>query len=243
MDYKFLFIVTSSIIPFKVGSFHSPQERFEQTLETIQSIRTKVPNSIIWITESSPVELPEEYSAELIKQSDYYVEHYDDDVLKQLYENLDKCPEKFDFGKSLLETRSLYNTFVQVDLLDFTRVFKISGRYVLNDEFDITDYESKILDQYYVMKVHDIEDDMFNLICGVAGQVTTGLWSFDKSLLNETIQMYQKCFSYMDTMMSYTGGIDIEHSIYKWVDHKKVIRIPSLGVNRNHGPNGEVYPI
>ena len=95
MNYKFLFIVTSSIIPFKVGSAHSPQERFEQTLNTIKSIREKVPNSIIWITESSSVELPEEYSTKLIEQSDYYVEHYDDDVLQQLYENLDKCPEKF----------------------------------------------------------------------------------------------------------------------------------------------------
>lgn len=243
MKYKFLFIITSSIIPFRVGSFHSPQERFEQTLDTIKSIREKVPNSIIWVTESSPVELPEEYSTELIKQSDYYVEHYDDEVLCQLYDNLDKCPEKFDFGKSLLETRSFYNTLVQIDPLDFTRAFKISGRYTLNDEFDIADYESKFLDQYYVMKVHDMEDDLFNLISGVAGQVTTGLWSFDKSLLNETIEMYQKCFSYMDTMMSYTGGIDIEHSIYKWIDHKKVIRISSLGVNRNHGPNGEIYPI
>ena len=99
MNYKFLFIVTSSIVPFKVGSFHSPKERFEQTLDTIKSIREKVPNSIIWITESSSVELPEEYSTKLIEQSDYYVEHYDDEVLQQLYENLDACPEKVDFGK------------------------------------------------------------------------------------------------------------------------------------------------
>lgn len=180
---------------------------------------------------------------ELMKQSDYYVEHYDDNVLRQLYENLDKCPEKFDFGKSLLETRSLSNTFIQIKDIDFTRAFKISGRYTLNDEFNIGDYESRVLNNYYVMQVHTMKDDMFNLLCGVEGQVTTGLWSFDKSLLNETIQMYQKCFSYMDTMMTYTGGIDIEHSIYKWIDHKKLIKVPSLGVNRNHGPNGQVYPI
>jgi hypothetical protein len=243
MNYKFLFIVTSSIIPFKVGSAHSPQERFKQTLDTIKSIREKVPNSIIWITESSAVELPEEYSTELIKQSDYYVEHYDDDVLKQLYENLDACPEKFDFGKSLLETRSLFNTFTQIEDLNFTRAFKISGRYTLNNEFDIADYESRILNNHYVMQSHTMKDDIFNLICGVEGQVTTGLWSFDKSLLNETIQMYQKCFDYMEKMIMYTGGIDIEHSIYKWIDHSKIIRVPFLGVNRNHGPNGQVYPI
>lgn len=243
MNYKFLFIITSSIIPFKVGSFHFPEERFRDTLYTIKSIRERVPSSIIWVTESSSVKLPEEYSNELKKKSDYYVEHYDDEVLKQLYDNLDKCPEKFDFGKSLLETRSLFNTFVQIQDLDFTRAFKISGRYTLNDDFNIGDYESRILSNYYVMQVHQMENDLFNLLCGVGGQVTTGLWSFDKSLLNETIQMYQRCFSYMDTMMSYTGGIDIEHSIYKWIDHKKVIHIPSLGVNRNHGPNGEIYPI
>jgi len=243
MTYKFLFIVTSAIIPFKVGSIHTPQERFEQTLDTIQSIKDKVPNATIWVAEGSHEQLPDEYSKKLIEESDYYVEHYDDEVLIQLYQNLEKSPEKFDFGKSLLETRILFNTFLQIQQLDFTRAFKISGRYTLNNEFDIKDYESKFLTDHYVMQVHKMQDDIFNLIYGVAGQVNTGLWSFDKNLLNETIQMYQKCFSYMDTMMAYTGGIDIEHSIYKWVDHSKIINISRLGVNRNHGTTGDVYPI
>lgn len=243
MDYKFLFIITSAIIPFRVGSIHTPQERFEQTLQTIKSIKTKVPGAIIWITESSSEELPEEYSKKLIEESDYYTENYDDLVIKHLYENLEKTPEKFDFGKSLLETGSLLNTFSQIETLDFTRAFKISGRYVLNDEFDIRDYKSKILDNHYVMQVHEMGDDMFNLIFGVKGQVTTGLWSFDKKLLRETITLCENCFLYMDAMMAYTGGIDIEHSIYKLIDHSKIIHVPTLGVTRNHGPNGEIYPI
>jgi len=243
MDYKFLFIITSSIVPFKVGSAHTPQERFEQTLETIQSIRNKVPNSIIWITESSPESLPKEYSDQLITLSDFYIENHDDEIIQQLYQNLDNCPEKFDFGKSLLETRSLFNTFIQIGSLDFNRAFKLSGRYTLNDDFDVSDYESRILNDHYIFQVHHFGNDIYDLIYGIKGQVTTGLWSFDKNLLDETINLYQKCFGYMDTMMSYTGGIDIEHSIYKFVDFSKVISVPRLNVRRNHGPTGDVYDI
>jgi len=243
MDYKFLFIVTSSIIPFKVGSIHSPQERFEQTLETIQSIRSKVPNSIIWITESSPESLPKEYSNQLITLSDFYIENHDDEVIQQLYQNLNQCPEKFDFGKSLLESRSLFNTFVQIKPLEFNRAFKLSGRYTLNNDFNISDYESRILNDHYVFQVHHMGNDIYDLLYGIKGQVTTGLWSFHKSLLDETIDLYHRCFSYMDTMMSYTGGIDIEHSIYKFIDFSKVISVPSLNVRRNHGPTGEIYDI
>lgn len=243
MNYKFLFIITSSIIPFRVGSVHSTQERFQQTLDTIRSIRERVTNSIIWITESSSKKLPQDYSSKLIEMSDYYVEHYDDVVIKQLYGNLEDSPERFDFCKSLLETRSLLNTFLQIRDLDFTRALKLSGRYILNDQFNIGNYESEILNGYYVMQVHKMENDIYNLLYGIDGQITTGFWSFDKSLLYETIEMYQKCFSYMDMMMSYTSGVDIEHSIYKWIDHAKIIKVPILGVNRNHGPTGEVYSI
>jgi hypothetical protein len=241
--YKFLFIVTSSIIPFKVGSIHSSQERFNQTLETIQSIRNKVPNSIIWVTESSEDSLSKEYSDELIEISDNYIEYCDDTILQKLYENLKQNSQKFDFGKSLLETRSLYNTFNRISHLDVNRVFKISGRYALNDEFNIQNYETNIIDDRYVLQVHQFENDIYDLIYGIKGQITTGLWSFDMNLLGETLLLYEKCFSYMDTMMCYTNGIDIEHSLYKFIDFSKVISIPRLGLTRNHGPSGEIYDI
>ena len=43
MDYKFLFIVTSAIIPFKVGSANNQQERYEQTIKTISSNASIIP--------------------------------------------------------------------------------------------------------------------------------------------------------------------------------------------------------
>ncbi len=241
--YNFLFIITSAILPFKVGSIHSPQERFEQTLETVKSIRNKVPNAIIWITESSATTLPKEYADKLIEVSDHYVEYHSDSALQQIYENLNGNTEKFDFGKSLLETRSLYNTFKSISHLNVNRVFKISGRYTLNDEFDIQNYETNLINERYVFQVHQFESDIYDLIYGIKGQITTGLWSFDMSLLGETIALYEKCFSYMDTMMCYTNGIDIEHSLYKFIDFSKVVSTSVLGVTRNHGPSGEIYDI
>jgi hypothetical protein len=52
-----LFLV-SSIIYLEKNTIYSPQERYEQTLETIKSIYNKIPNAKIIILESSPINTP-----------------------------------------------------------------------------------------------------------------------------------------------------------------------------------------
>jgi len=139
MDYKFLFIVTSAIIPFKTGSANTESERYEQTLNTISSIRNKVPNSIILLVESSQSKLPDDYRKEIIKRTDSFIECYDDQILKQIYDNLEKNPHQINFGKSLLESRGMIIAFEKILKTklyqNVHRIFKISGRYFLNDTF------------------------------------------------------------------------------------------------------------
>lgn len=246
MNYKFLFIVTSAIIPFRVGSAHSAEERFEQTLATISSIRQKAPNSLICIAESSFEKLPAKYSDNLIELSDFYVDYFDDEVIQHLYNNLNKAPDRFSAGKSLLETRTLYNTLVDLAAvnLNVNRVFKLTGRYSLNDSFNIQDYETKFLENKYALQWHSMKnekDHLPTLIYGIDGAIRTTLWSFDISLLNETIELYQKCFNFMDLMMMYACGINIEYAIYKFMDFSKVLNISVLGVTAICGPDGAIY--
>lgn len=261
MDYKFLFLVGSSLEHFDEENFsrYKTEQRFFQTLDTIQSIREKAPNSYIFMFECSHKPIPDEYKKILEEKVDLFLEFYDDEVLKLIYENLNKNPPLFTFGKSLLETRGLLCAlnYLQTHQVfnDVQRIFKLTGRYSLNEYFEIQDYESKLLENHYVVKTfeypeieNDIMDDVvyknfYAFVYKCKGSMVTGLWSFDRILFSETIDALEKSFRYMEKMITCTSGIDIEHSLYYYLDKKKIIRSSNLGLNVIKGMEESNYTI
>ena len=255
MNYKFLFLVGSALNHFQEKDFsvYSTEQRFLQTLDTIKSIKEKVPDAYICIYEGSQIKIDKKYREEFEKQSDLFIECDDDMIMKNIYENLHNQPEKFVYGKSMLECRCLqvvlnymktYNTFSDVN-----RVFKLTGRYTLNDEFDINDYKTSFLSNKYVMKYYDYEkrfEDPKNLyanVYGCKGNMVTGLWSFDKFLFNDIIEVLDKCFGYMIEAIQITPGIDIEHSFYHFIERDKILNVPVLGLDVIKGMDGDSYSI
>ena len=61
MNYKFLFLVGSAINQYNEKGAFTTEERFQQTLETLDSIKSKVPDSYILIYESSEIEIKQEF--------------------------------------------------------------------------------------------------------------------------------------------------------------------------------------
>lgn len=249
MDYKFLFIVTSALVPFKQGSFHlESEDRFNQTINTINSIREKVPNSTILLVESSEFKLEEKYRKILIKNTDIFLECCDDDSLKLTYENLHSNPSQFNFGKSILESIGMRNAFEKIIkdeiYLYHHRIFKLTGRYYLNDDFDIDDYCSRCLMNYYVFNVCKFNDknlEYFKDLMGIDGQLTTGLWSFCSTLIYNIYETYQNSIRYMDWVLSTGNSIDIERCLYKFIDERNIVNTKVLGITQIHGPTGEIY--
>lgn len=261
MDYKFLFLLGSSLEHFaeKDYSRYTTEQRFFQTLDTIQSVRDKVPNAYICLFECSCKPISNEHKDILKERVDLFLEFYDDPGLQVLYENLNKNPALFTFGKSLLETRGLlcvleYLKQNQV-FTDVQRIFKLTGRYSLNDDFNIQDYESRLLENQYVAKTfeypeieNDLMDDVqyknfYAFIYKSKGSMVTGLWSFDRSLFVETVEALEKSFKYMEKMITCTSGIDIEHSLYYYLDKKKILRSSNLGLNVIKGMEESTYQI
>lgn len=261
MDYKFLFLVGSSLEHFDEKNFsrYSTDQRFFQTLDTIESIRSKVPNAYICVFECSYKKIPDEYKKILEEKVDLFLEFYEDEGLRVIYENLNSNPSLFTFGKSLLETRgllcALYYLKEHQVFTDVQRVFKLTGRYTLNDNFNIEDYESRLFENYYVTKTYEypeieneIMDDViyknfYAFIYKSKGSMVTGLWSFDRTLYMETIDALEKSFKYMEKMITCTVGIDIEHSLYYYLDKKKIIRSSELGLNVIKGMESATYSI
>ena len=254
---KFLFLVGSALKHFQEDKFsaYDEEQRFEQTLETIDRIRKKVPQSYVVLFECSSRPIEQKQKDILKEKTDLFLEFYEEPVLKQIYENLEKRPELITYGKSLLETRGLVNTLYVIKkhnlFNDSQRVFKMTGRYLLNDDFNIQDYESKFLEGYYVIKKYDYlseeeqnlnEESLENVyayLYGAKGMMITGLWSFDRILFNEAVEALEKAFKYMEKMIQFTAGTDIEHSLYRFINKDNIIAIPNLGLTMVKGMSGE----
>jgi len=255
MNYKFLFLVGSALNHFQEKHFsvYTTEQRFYQTLDTIKSIKEKVPDAYILLYEGSENPIDVKYQTILEEQVDLYLECGSDLIMKGVYENLHHNPTKFIYGKSMLECRCLQvslNHILENNLFnDTTRVFKMTGRYTLNDEFDIEDYKSNFLSNKYVMKYYNYEkrfekrDNLYANIYGCKGSMMTGLWSFDRFLFNDIRKVLEECFVYMEQAIQFTSGIDIEHSFYHFIERDKILNVPVLGLNLNKGMNGDVYSL
>jgi hypothetical protein len=255
MNYKFLFLVGSALNHFQGNDFSvfSAEQRFQQTLETIQSIKEKDPDAYICIYEGSETPIDEQYRNKFLEISNLFLECYNDSVIKVLYENLHRDPVKITYGKSMLECRCIQIVLKHLAehnmFSDVQRIFKLTGRYMLNDEFDIQDYQSKLLTNKYVLKVYDYEnrfenpENIYNNLYGCKGSVMTGMWSFDKFLFNDVMEVLQRSFEYMEKAIQYTCGIDIEHSLYHFIDRNKILNVPVLGVNVIKGMSKEIYSL
>ena len=86
-------------------------------------------------------------------------------------------------------------------------------------------------------------DNVYAFLYGAQGMMVTGLWSFDRILFSDTLSALEKSFDYMERMLQYTSGTDIEHALYRFLNHKNILHIPNLGLNVNKGMNGETYSI
>jgi hypothetical protein len=258
---KFLFLIGSALKHFQESEFSAftEQQRFEQTLETIKCVREKAPSSYIILFECSYTSITEEHKDILRDKCDLFLDFSDEPVLQAIYENIQKRPELITYGKSLLETRGLLNTLYYIRkhnvFSDSQRVFKLTGRYLLNEYFDINDYKSKFLEERYVIKKYEYlpqeaenydEKELENVyayLYGVQGMMVTGLWSFDRMLFNEIIESLEKAFRYMEKMLQYTAGTDVEHSLYRFLNKKNIISIPNLGLTTLKGMEGDSYKI
>ena len=252
MNPPHLFIISSAINHFcgdKLSRF-STQERFEQTIETINSIKNAAPNSKICLFEISNTKLSDEHIDEIKNSVDLFVELYNNETIIALYDTFTKFEDLFQYGKSLFEMYGMMQTLHIIEdkfgCENINRIFKISGRYLLNQEFDINQYDSIFLKDKYIAKCIKYSNFEPNTnahfhIYQNKGQLVTGLWSFDASLIYETIDLLEKSFNYLQILLMYGDGNDIEHSLYHFINKEKLIDCDTLGIYIRKGMDDDDY--
>jgi hypothetical protein len=211
-------------------SVYSYEERYEHMIATLDSIDKYCPSNKKFIFDSSPQ----------IDKEDY------DQLSKRA--TVAWCggiPEVAEFSsygtygsRSIAETIAFihflnwFRTMTLADTLNHSanRIYKLSGRYKLNENF-IADDESykdafvfgKAHDTWMADQRKDVVDKLYPL----------RLWHMDYSLLNtfHTALPYilQDCATY---------GIDVEHSYYKNLHKYDVVEVNKIGVCGNTAPDG-----
>jgi len=100
-----------------IRSVFDKNKRYEQTLQTLESIK-KIPNKKIYFVECTDIP---EFEEDIRRRVDYYKNVYkgNEAVIDGPYKNV---------GEAI--------SLLVVDTDEYENVYKISGRYYLNDEFD-----------------------------------------------------------------------------------------------------------
>lgn len=251
---KYIFIVGTAVEPFMKENYSKfdTQTRFDHTIETIQSIRKHVPNSYICLAETSYKQIDEDHRQKFIKSTDLYLELWNTEGCKTFYKLCEERPSSSVYIKSLFETFGILEILGHLVanqlFTDARRIFKLTGRYVLNEKFNIQDYESSILDYYIAGKVCDYKQDLESIkktspeqyVYKYKGSIDTCFWSFGKYQFGPVWKALSESFSYLQETIRYTTGTDIEHALYHYLDRNSIISVPTLGVTVRKGFEGTI---
>lgn len=224
-----LFIVTSAI-----HTSHgkcSTEERIEQTRETLKSIETYAPGSSAVIIDCGEKSVNKNlFDCEVIdyttsEEIQYHLQEY-------LRTNRDLEPDII--IKSMLEIM-MFGDYLKNLTGSYDRIFKISGRYRLNTNFNHQKHleaKGKVLilspDKSQNLYNFDVKSSMF--------QYMTRCWSFDGSLLKEIIRTYDKMKKDILYASRTEKQADIEHLLYRHLNKKIVSHINVMGVEGYWAP-------
>ena len=236
-------LITSAL--YTNFGIYSAEERIKQTIATAQSVRKYIPDATIFLVDNSKVDILLEESTEfdeLLDLVDYYIDNSDDIDIQHFHNT-----SNYDIGKNAMEVlgtlKALQHITTDSELLDVfdksNRIFKLSGRYELTDKFDITQFDNVDTQNKYVFK--KAQPAWCNqTVTGVDHLLQTRLWSFTPGLLDETISMFQQIIKNMLDTYNKQQYIDVEHSIYKFIDRSKLVQIDTVGLKGNIAPNGMI---
>lgn len=233
---QYAFMVTSAINT-KFGVY-SADQRLEQTLQTIGSIRQRVPQARIIVVEMGAIELTASQLEAITSASDHVMSFNTDPAVVELFNSTDN----WDVVKNVTEVMcfsqalsKLQNHTAELDGIQ--RIFKVSGRYTLNDGFDIERYQDADVATKIVVGASRPSQFPLQLPL-VDRQYMSRLWSWPHCYTDQVIQVYNRGLVYMQERLFAGGYCDIEHMLYKFLDNTLVVEFDQVGIQGNLGPNG-----
>lgn len=236
---KSLFLVTSAI--YTRFGVYDKQQRLQQTLSTLDSIKSRCDADII-LLDAGQSPLSEEDKALFSHHLIDVVQFAEDPSVKYIQNN-----PNWDIVKSLLEILLLKTVFMALNkqpetLSKYSRIFKISGRYVLNNSFDYNKHLSavgKVTVKKSLPAIYQTDHWVIeNIVKEYYRQYMTRLWSFDTSLITTITSIYESMELTLIKLLNDGKFIDIERLMYQHLDTSLIEEFDVIGVDGSIAPNG-----
>lgn len=230
---KHCFIVTSAVNS-RFGVY-TPDERLLQTVITIRSIKQKIADAKIVVMEVTGVPLTEQQSNTLSSEADVFLDFTDELDVQTLYSSTDNWDVVKNGTEIMCFGRALKLLKDDGEFNGIDRIHKMSGRYVINDEFlpGIYDqHRDKIIIGRKQKSQFPVE------VTTQPWQYMARLWSWPASLLDEIITVYDNSWEHFTERVTNGGYTDIEHVLAKFLNPAHVHEIDSVGVEGSIAPNG-----
>lgn len=212
----------------------SYQERLQQLIQSIHSVRTQVSAAHIVLYDASEDPLPESDQQTLGSQVDHLSLLHDDTYINFLkFKSRDPTPNKFE-KKTVGEIQCMNRFLQDLELSGhvYDRVFKLSGRYQLSEHFRLADH----INLGHKCALRPPEDWHGEQI------FTLRLWSFDWHLLPQIAQLFQTMQQHTYHTVTQTGKLEIvEFTFTKFVHQMRIpyATLDKIGVSGLMGLVGE----
>ena len=227
-----LFTVTSALNASPANSRFSNAQRLEQTRATVQSIRARLPDADIIVADGS-IQQPEAASIAALGDGVTFAWYGDLPELQQV-----AAFPNFNVVKNVSEL-ALYSRLIadllgRNDLVRYRRVFKLSGRYQLNDRFHAASHLSARAAERFVF-ARRTKATLSEAATGTAYAWQTRLFSFDPCLAYLLGSLYMVSLRTMREKLARGIYTDVEHSIGCLLNPNLVIECEAIGVSGEVG--------
>ena len=225
-----VFFIGSALNVKQLSVFNN-DERFEQTLQTIESIDKYCPNNVKFMFDTSYAEPNAEYVARLMHLGvKYFWAGNNSDVQRLSDAGQRSLAETLGFIMLL----NAFNEYRKTADLQFKRFYKISGRYKLNEHFipDREDFKDSFV---FLPTVDSWMPKAHQEAAGVNKIFELRLWHMDANLLDT---FSTEIYNILDEMSKY--NIDVEHAYYKVLSKYKWTTVKPIGLEGVLAPTGVI---
>lgn len=229
---KNIFLVTSGLHGANgINGKLTVDTRIEQTISTAQSIRQQVPDAEILLLEGGKFALDLNLRRKLKMHYCDILDYTSSSFIQFAHNNVDLSKQDITVIKGPCETWMLLETVKLLDAAQQSRIFKISGRYHLNDNFDIKVHQQAQGKYLFKEKLEGLS--WYGPHTGrihSPWQYSTRLYSFCSTILPAAVNNYSTLLNKFMDIYSRQDYIDLEHLTYLTIDSTQIHTVPVMGL-------------
>jgi hypothetical protein len=230
-----IFLVTSAIHgPGGMSGRLSSDERIMQTVDTAISIRKHIPDAKIYLLEGGIMPLNMQVRQMFLMHYDDILDYSISEFIQFAHRQRDAAKQEITVIKGPCESYMLREACKILTTTVQDRIFKISGRYQLSDEFNL---QAHAVPGKYIFKTKeeclkwyaDKESPVYSPY-----QYKTRLYSWCGSLKDIAIVNFDKVMNNILELYSRNLYMDVEHMTYLTIDPSLVQEITPVGLTGSY---------